>query len=349
LLCALAIGSARADLRPQPPLVERSAFGDSLNFDIVVPNPTAQPLYLGSIEVAYLDGEGRELYARTLDHQGRGLDTVPDLVIPPNAEKLVYNPFPILPPDVKPRKVRVRVTLYKPRASRAEPLESVLAQEFQANVAERQAQALRFPMKGRIWIWDGHDLTSHHRRWDYTTSGMKSFGIMSNAGRYSYDFVVVDEQNRMWTKDDEKNESSLTFGAPITAPGAGVVIEAVGTKADDKNFGMDEAKANPNTTFGNYVVIDHGNGLFSLLGHMKQGSVKVKAGDRVVAGQLIGGAGASGSSLFPHLHYQLMNGPRIGTAEGVPSYFDGLSIVRGAGQTPLRPVSIDSGDIVIAR
>lgn len=341
-------GSAHADIFPKPPLVERSAFGDSLNFDIIVTNPTAEPLYLGAIEVAYLDGAGRELYARTLDHQGRGLDTIPDLTIQPKADKLVYNPFPILPPDVKPQRVRVRVTLYKPPAARGAPLESVLAQEFVAPIDGRQTPPLAFPMKGRIWVWDGHDLPSHHRRWDYSTPSMKAFGVTTNAGRYSYDFVVVDEQNRMWKEANEKNESALTFGAPIYAPGAGVVVEAEGSKADDKKFTMEEAKKNPNTSFGNYVVIDHGNGTFSLLGHMKQGSVKVKAGDRVTTGQLLGGAGASGSSLFPHLHYQLMNGPRIGTAEGLPSIFDGLVKLRGAARVPVRGTSIDSGDIVLA-
>ncbi|MGH8237369.1 MAG: peptidoglycan DD-metalloendopeptidase family protein, partial [Steroidobacteraceae bacterium] len=51
--------------------------------------------------------------------------------------------------------------------------------------------------------------------------------------------------------------------------------------------------------FGNYVVIDHGNGEFSHLGHLKPGSVQVAAGDKVRAGQPIAQVGTSGSSLFP--------------------------------------------------
>ena len=55
--------------------------------------------------------------------------------------------------------------------------------------------------------------------------------------------------------------------------------------------------------FGNCVVIDHGNSEFSLLAHMQEGSVTVKVGDQVVAGQVIGKLGNSGSSFGPHLHY----------------------------------------------
>ena len=81
--------------------------------------------------------------------------------------------------------------------------------------------------------------------------------------------------------------------------------------------------------FGNYVVIDHGNGEFSHLGHLKPGSVKVAAGDKVRAGQPIAQVGTSGSSLFPHLHYELAT--TAGTdGEGVPSQFVEFDRVLGA-------------------
>jgi hypothetical protein len=247
---------------------------------------------------------------------------------------------------VNPKRVKVRVSLHKPPEEGKELESAVLVLEGRATISDRASPVMTFPMKGRVFVWDGHDLTSHHRRWDYATPVMRRYGIEANAGRYSHDFVIVDEQNRMTTAADGKNESYLSFGAPVYAPRGGVVVEAEGSKPDDKTFSAEEAKANPNTSFGNYVVIDHGDGLFSLLGHLKQGTLKVKVGDRVMAGQQLAGAGASGSSLFAHLHYQLMDAQSIGKAEGVPSYFKGLVRLRGKSSVPVDGTSVDSGDIL---
>ena len=154
------------------------------------------------------------------------------------------------------------------------------------------------------------------------------------------------EQNRMMRSDEDRNENYFGFGVPIYAPGDGVVVEARGNQPDNRQFDMEEIKANQNSDFGNYIIIDHGDGYYSLLGHLRHESVRVRLGDRVKAGQEDAAMGASGSSLFPHLHYQLMNGYRRGV-EGVPSYFDGTVKLRGAARLPVNGSSIDSGDIVL--
>ncbi len=54
---------------------------------------------------------------------------------------------------------------------------------------------------------------------------------------------------------------------------------------------------------GNGVVIDHGNGWETQYSHLRQGSVGVKLGQRIVAGQQMGLVGMSGNAEFPHLHF----------------------------------------------
>lgn len=58
--------------------------------------------------------------------------------------------------------------------------------------------------------------------------------------------------------------------------------------------------------FGNCVVIDHGNSLYSLYGHLKE--IQVQAGD-VSQGQVIGLMGTTGNSTGPHLHLEIRHQP----------------------------------------
>ena len=78
------------------------------------------------------------------------------------------------------------------------------------------------------------------------------------------------------------------------------------------------------TVSTDYVVIDHGNGEYSWFGHLKQGSIRIKPEQIVKQGEVIAEIGASGDSLFPHLHYELRNGPGIEGIEGLHSYFSGF-------------------------
>ena len=94
---------------------------------------------------------------------------------------------------------------------------------------------------------------------------------------------------------------------------------------------------------GNYVLIDHGQSEFSLYAHLKPGSVRVKPGDQVKAGDVIGKLGSSGNSTEPHLHFQITDKPELGGA-GIPMNFSNITILWAD-----LPRPIESGDIVIAK
>jgi hypothetical protein len=107
------------------------------------------------------------------------------------------------------------------------------------------------------------------------------------------------------------------WGAAVLAPAGGEVVSAL-DQLPDNPIGTTDAQ-NP---AGNHVVIDHGSGEYSFLAHLQQGSLAVKKGDRVVAGQKLGLVGNSGNTSEPHLHYHLQDGPAFPEAESMPASFD---------------------------
>lgn len=71
--------------------------------------------------------------------------------------------------------------------------------------------------------------------------------------------------------------------------------------------------------YGNYVVVDHGNGYTSLYGHLQKATVK--QGDTVSAGQQVGVIGSTGKSSGPHLHLRVhKNGQSIDPRTVIPGY-----------------------------
>lgn len=146
--------------------------------------------------------------------------------------------------------------------------------------------------------------------------------------RFAYDLLIMKEGSTH-AGEGKRNEDYHCFGRPILAPGAGTVI-AVESQIEDNTPG----RMNREQPLGNHVIVDHGNGEFSLLAHLQQGTVAVNAGDRVNPGQLLGRCGNSGNSSEPHLHYHLQNGPKPFDADGLPAQFldylaDGRPVERG--------------------
>lgn len=64
--------------------------------------------------------------------------------------------------------------------------------------------------------------------------------------------------------------------------------------------------------YGNTVVIDHGNGVWTLYGHIRDGGIAVSSGQTVSRGQKIAEVGSTGNSTGPHLHFEVrVNGEPV--------------------------------------
>lgn len=121
-----------------------------------------------------------------------------------------------------------------------------------------------------------------------------------------------------------------SFGVPLLAPADGVVVATASRQRDHMSRmslpaflflyleGFVRSLGRPRHLMGNHVVIDIGDGVFAAFAHLRRGSLRVAVGEKVTAGQEIAECGNSGNSSDPHLHFQLMDGPDVMTARGVP-------------------------------
>lgn len=362
LACACALAQVEVAVRPAQPLLDVSSKGQHLSVDFAVTNHEAVTMRLVRIDAEALDGSGALMERRTVNSNGLspGIAVVGVGRIETGQTADVFNPFDLFAAEMPV--VAVRFVFFLDReadATAAQRNRSRSPEDWDVRVPVtvrpvryKDRVNLRLPMRGPLFVWDGHDALSHHRRVPLDDAKVRGMGIVANSNRYAVDLVVTDASGAMHRQVVHSREDWFCYGAPIYAPGAGVVVEARGDlpENDFLEGRMVEAHvpegADPRE-LGNHVLIDHGNGEFSLLLHMKQGSVRVKSGQRVRAGDRIGQVGFSGDAIFPHLHYALMNGPKAGAAEGLPAYFHGFDRLWGGRKVAVNEGEVEGGDLVL--
>jgi murein DD-endopeptidase MepM/ murein hydrolase activator NlpD len=79
---------------------------------------------------------------------------------------------------------------------------------------------------------------------------------------------------------------------------------------------------------GNHIVLDLGDRTYAMHRHLQRGSLAVREGDRVRAGQQLAHCGNSGNSTEPHVHFQPMDGPGVDTVRGIPFRWRGIRVPR---------------------
>lgn len=138
--------------------------------------------------------------------------------------------------------------------------------------------------------------------------------------RFAMDLLVTVD-GKTHKDQGRKLTDYYCYGRPILAPAAGVVVWSQDSLPDNEPGQMD--KAHP---AGNAILIDHGNGEYSLLAHLQPRTLKFHTGERVGASDVIGLCGNSGNTSEPHLHYHLQNAPTPFDADGLPAPFTNLII-----------------------
>ncbi|OGD63032.1 hypothetical protein A2160_05300 [Candidatus Beckwithbacteria bacterium RBG_13_42_9] len=178
---------------------------------------------------------------------------------------------------------------------------------------------LILPFKGTLMVSNGG-------RTAETNNHIRPVATGPQNQLYAYDFRTDN------TGKEETLADYPVFGMEILAPGDGKVIQVIDGAIDvlpgeqDRNIGV-----------GNAVIIDHQNGEYSLLCHFKYQSIKVKVGDKVKQGQILGLCGNTGNTTQPHIHFNLQDGPLMHKAKALPAQFAKI-MVDGEVKTNFEPV-----------
>ena len=205
-----------------------------------------------------------------------------------------------------------------------------------------------FPLRGVCYVGWGASFHTGHR-WAIPEE-------------FALDIAKLGGDGLSHKGDGTRFEDYYAYGADILAAAGGRVVGVANDQSEDpatmqrpdesqqayfarlqKDQAGRLAKGMTAVT-GNYVMIDHGKNEYSLYAHLQPGSVRVRVGDQVKAGDVIGKLGSSGNSTEPHLHFHVCDSDDPLMSAGIPVNFSNVTI-----QWADVPRPIQSGDVIIAK
>ncbi len=302
---------------PKPPTLATGNGSSFLAYELHLTNFAAAPLTLRRIEVLRAS-DGHVLLtledsalARTLSRPGVTPAPAPmeRARIGGGLRAVAFLWLPVDPASTPPR-LRHRLTLVPGS-------DSAPAQQLEGgNVSVVAAPVLIGPpLRGGVWYAaNGPDSMSGHRRGLIAAEGLPTI-----AQRFGIDWLKLDEAGRSFTGDRLLNGSYYAEGQDAIAVADGIVVAT--KDSIPENVPGANSRAVPitlETVGGNHVIIDIGGSRYAFYAHLKPGSLRVRVGERVKRGQLLGLVGNSGNSTEPHLHFHIMDGTSPLGSEGIP-------------------------------
>jgi len=311
---------------PKPPTVGTAENASFLVYELHITSFTPQPVALKKIEVLDGSASGRVLASvsdsvlmRSVARPGVNLTGADRLKLSGGTRGIVFLWFRVEGSSA-PRSVLHRVTV---ETGAGDSTRTQLLDGANVPVAA-DAVVIGPPLRGGVWLTaNGPANESGHRRALIPVAGTPSI-----AQRFAIDYVRVGTDDKTFTGEQLKNESYHAQGSDALAVANGTVV-AVKDSIPENVPGI-TSRAVPitlETVGGNHVIIDIGGGKYAFYAHLQPGSLKVKVGDRVRRGQVIGLVGNSGNSTEPHLHFHISDGNSPLGSEGVPYRQESFEVV----------------------
>ena len=268
----------------------------------------------------FRDAELDRLFRRL----GPPSETVEKGVIGPGMRAVVYLWLTLDDSVATPSRLRHKIEVDVIRASRRE---RTIVDAGESDVRQDRQLVLNPPLRGGPWValYDPM-LAGGHWRMIYAVDGRARI-----PARFAIDWVKLDNDGSSARGDKSQIANWYGYGSEVLAVADATVAEANDDITEDPSLsGATRTPVTLENVSGNFVCLDLGNGRYAFYEHLKHGSIRVKAGDRVKSGQVIGLLGNSGgSSAGPHLHFHVADAQLELTGEGIPYVFNGFEVIGG--------------------
>ncbi|MDP1862040.1 MAG: M23 family metallopeptidase [Gemmatimonadaceae bacterium] len=310
---------------PKPPSVGTGDAGSFLAYELHVTNMTAQSTTLKKVEVTTDDGARHVLLAlsdsslaRVISRPGVTMAIAEQPKLGGGLRAIVFLWVPVDGPP--PSHIRHRITVEQGSG------DSARVQELDGPAVPVSGRAVVIgpPLRGGPWLAaNGPGNTSGHRRALIPIGGSPAI-----AQRFAIDYVKVGDDGRTFTGDRLKNESFYAEGQDALAVADGIVVAL--KDGIPENVPGITSRAVPitlETVGGNHVILDIGDGRYAFYAHIKPGTLRVRQGERVRRGQVVGLVGNSGNSTEPHLHFHISDANSPLGSEGIPYTHDAVELV----------------------
>ena len=294
---------------PAAPIPVRADGTFRLVYELHLTNSDKKPVELERVEVWDAEKlatiEGEELAGAI---RATGSDEKASRTIHPGAHVVVLMWISL---DSSPSQIKHRIVGVSGGASKPAVLEIL-------NIQVRGAPVrIGPPLRGDRWLAaNGPANDTHHRRSWLAHDGRAFF-----PERFAIDFVRLYDEG-LTKGDPAENSSYRGYGAEAIAVAEARVAAIKDGLADNVPANRAPSGMTLKTMGGNLVALELGGGLYAFYAHLQPGSIRVKTGDRVRAGQVLGLVGNSGNSNAPHLHFQVSDRPSLLLSDGVPFAID---------------------------
>jgi hypothetical protein len=229
------------------------------------------------------------------------------------------------------------------RGCSADGQEVLVAKELHV-VAETMGD-FALPVRGSWLVRAGPSYYTHHR-W-------------APSDEFALDLVRCGASGVTHEGSGSAPPDHYAYGEDVVAAASGEIIVSAGSveeqsdllqrsdEDDNAYYGrfstasMEMLLEDPISGYGNYIVVKHARSLYSCYAHLMHGSLRVRPGDTVEAGQVMAEVGQTGSSPSPHLHFKICDGPSPLADRSLPVCFRDIRVVG-------RPNSgyLHSGDLI---
>ena len=304
---------------PMPPTPVAIDGQTRLFYELHLSNFSRRPLDPVRIEVldaasgtllATFEGDALE---RQLDRSGLQWKATAGAPIEPGRRGIVFFELALPPGTAMPAALMHRID-YRAAAGEGD---ASRVEGAMVPVEREPAMTLGPPLRGGPWIAI-HDPAWErgHRRVLYAIDGKAR-----TPGRFAVDWVKLDAQGRKSARAGDSVAKAYSHGEDVLAV-ADATVASVRDGLPERQRLSERSDHALATGGGNTVVLDLGGGRFAHYGHLRPGSTRVVAGQRVRRGQKIAEVGFTGSASNPQLHFNLADGASALGSEGLPFAID---------------------------